>query len=67
MIYNLSTERRSGSRAAATSKIGHFVIIVNGFQSFTIITKCPILDVAAALDPPLILKFILEFMMGNWK
>ena len=53
MIYNLSTERRSGSRAAATSKIGHFVIIVNGFQSFTIITKCSILDVAAALDPPL--------------
>ena len=30
-----------------------FVIIVNGFQSLTIITKYSILDVAAALDPPL--------------
>ena len=31
----------------------HFGIIVNGFQPLTIITKCSILDVAAALDPPL--------------
>ena len=30
-----------------------FVIIVNGFQSLTIITKRSILDVAAVLDPPL--------------
>ena len=30
-----------------------FVIIVNGFQPLTIITKSPILDVAAALDSPL--------------
>ena len=30
-----------------------FVIIVNGFQPLTIITKCSILDVAAVLDPPL--------------
>ena len=30
-----------------------FVIIVNGFQLLTIITKCSILDVAAILDPPL--------------
>ena len=30
-----------------------FVIIVNGFQSLTIITKHSILDVAAVLDPPL--------------
>ena len=55
---------RGGSRAAATSKMERFVIIVNGFQSLTIITKrsiCrlllsvyySILDVAAALDPPL--------------
>ena len=29
------------------------MIIVNGFQPLTIITKCSILDVAAALDPPL--------------
>ena len=38
---------RGGSRAAATSKMEHFGIIVNGLQ-------CSILDVAAALDPPLI-------------
>ena len=44
---------RGGSRAAATSKMEHFVIIVNGLQPLTIITKRSILDVAAALDPPL--------------
>ena len=42
-----------GSRAAATSKIECFVIIVNGWKPLTIITKHFILDVAAALDPPL--------------
>ena len=45
---------RGGSRAAATSKMEHFVIIVNGFQPLTIITKHSILDVAAALDSPLV-------------
>ena len=45
---------RGGSRAAETSKMERFVIIVNGFQPF--ITKRSILDVAAALDPPLILQ-----------
>ena len=44
---------RGGSKAAATSKMERFVIIVNGFQPLTIITKRSILDVAAALDPPL--------------
>ena len=44
---------RGGSRAAATSKMERFVIIVNGFQPLTIITKRSILDVAAALDLPL--------------
>ena len=44
---------RGGSRAAATSKMERFVIIVNGFQPLTIITKRSILDVAAVLDPPL--------------
>ena len=47
---------RRRSRAAATSKMERFVIIVNGFQPLTVITKRYILDVAAALDPPL--KFI---------
>ena len=46
---------RDGSRTAATSKMELFVIIVNGFQPLTIITKCTILDVAAVLDPSLIL------------
>ena len=41
-------------RTAATSKMERFVIIVNGFQSLTIITKRSVLDVAAALDPPLV-------------
>ena len=44
---------RGGSRAAATSKMERFVIIVNGFQPLTIIIKRSILDVAAALHPPL--------------
>ena len=45
---------RGGSRAAATFKMERFVIIVNGFQPLTIITKRSILNVAAVLDPPLI-------------
>ena len=44
---------RGGSRAAATSKMESFMIIVNGFHQLTIITKRSILDVAVALDPPL--------------
>ena len=48
-----SASTRGGSRTAATSKMERFVIIVNGFQPLTIITKRSILDVAAALDPPL--------------
>ena len=31
-----------------------FLIIVNGGEPLTIITNCPILDVAAVLDPPLV-------------
>ena len=44
---------KGGSRTAVTSKMKHFVIIVNGYKSLTIITKRSILDVAAVLDPPL--------------
>ena len=44
---------RGGSKTAATSKMERFVIIVNGFQPLTIITKHSILDVAVVLDPPL--------------
>ena len=46
---------RGRSRAVAISKMKHFVIIVNGFQP--VITKGSILDVAAALDPPLPMFF----------
>ena len=44
----------AGSRPAATSKVELFVIIVNGFQPLTIITKSSTLDVATVLDPSLI-------------
>ena len=44
---------RGGSRTAPTSKMEHFVIIVNDWKPLTIITKSSILDVAAVLDPPL--------------
>ena len=56
IIFCLLTEPQTvkgGPRTAATSKMELFEIIVNGFQPLTIITKCSILDVAAALDPPL--------------
>ena len=45
---------RDISRASATSKMEHFVIIANDFQSLTIITKCSILDTEATVDPPLL-------------
>ena len=47
---------RGGNRTAATSKMECYVIIVNGQKPLTIITKRSILDVAAALDPPLRLQ-----------
>ena len=37
---------RGGSRTAATSKMELFVIIVNGWQALTSITKSSILDAA---------------------
>ena len=42
-----------------------FVIIVNGSQPLTIVTKRFILDVAAALDPPLL--FINTFSTNSNK
>ena len=45
---------RGGFRAAATSEMESFVIIVNGFQPLTIITKLSIVDVTAVLDQPLL-------------
>ena len=44
---------RGRFRIAGTSKMELFVIIFNGLQPLTTITKCSILGVAAVLDPPL--------------
>ena len=49
-----SKNGKGGSRTAATSKMEHFVIIVNGWKPLIIITKSSIFDVAAVLDPHLI-------------
>ena len=46
---------RGRSRTAATSKMEHFVIIVNSWKLLTIITKSSILDVTVVLDLPLVL------------
>ena len=51
---------KGGSRTAATSKMECFVIIANGWNPLTIITKHSILDVAAALDPPLVGSFSIK-------
>ena len=48
-----TAQNRGGSRTTATFKMERFVIIVNGFQPVTIITKNSTLDVTAVLDPPL--------------
>ena len=45
---------RGGCRAAATSKMERF----DGWKLLTIITKYSILDVTAALDPPLLINNI---------
>ena len=59
--YHVKTFSRGGSRTSATSKMGDFVIIVNGFQLLTIITKRSILDVATGLDPFLFSLLISRF------
>ena len=52
-MVNFNFYTRGGSRTAATSKVEHFVIIVNGWKPLTITAKSSVLDVAAVLDPPL--------------
>ena len=49
------------SRAAATSKMERFVIIVNDWKLLTIMTNHSILDVAAVLGPPLLLSIFPPF------
>ena len=52
---------RGRSRTVATSKMERFVILVNGFQPLTIITKRSILDVVVVLDPSLSPYQIISF------
>ena len=52
-VFTENSHVRGGSRAAGTFKMECFVIIVDGWKPLTIITKHSILNVAAALDPPL--------------
>ena len=54
--YILPMLIRGGSRTAARSKMERFVIIVKDWKPLTIITKHSLLDVAAALDPPLLIR-----------
>ena len=56
-LKNLGIVFRGGSRTAETSKMEHFVIMINGFQPLTIITKRSIKDVTAVLDSPLVLQY----------
>ena len=49
---------RGGFRAAATSKMERFAIIVNCFHPLTIITKRSILNAAVVLDPPLVIPWL---------
>ena len=62
-ILSKNLDIRGGSRTAATSKMERFVIIVNGWKSLTIITQSTILDVAGALEPPLITSTNLLFQL----
>ena len=41
----------------------HFVITVNGWKSLTVMTKSSILDVAAVLDPAVLVILLLNFML----
>ena len=50
-------------RLLQTSKMERFLIIVNGWKLLTIMTHSSILDVAAALEPPLIISTNLLFQL----
>ena len=53
MVRLIAIFSRFGSRTTAKSKVELFVMIVNGFQPLTVITKSSTLDVAVVLDPSL--------------
>ena len=52
-LSDLPDLSRGGNRTATTSKVELFAIIVNDFQSFTIITKSSTLDIVAVPDLPI--------------
>ena len=52
-MTQLAGEADADLRAAATSKMEWFAILVNDWKPLTIIIKCSIFDVAEALDTPL--------------
>ena len=60
MAIAVYIDTRGGSGAAAVSGMECLVTVVNGFQPLAIVTKHSILDVAAALDPPLDTKHSLS-------
>ena len=65
-MFTLIVKTTGGSRTAATSKMEHFVIIVNGWKPLTIITKRSILNVAAVLDLPLkTIKVLVKSIFTN--
>ena len=64
-MIQLAGEADADLRAAAASKMECFMILVNDCKPLTIITKCSILDVAAALDPPLGRKNPLQLIKIN--
>ena len=65
-MFTLIVKTTGRSRTAATSKMEHFVIIVNGWKPLTIITKRSILNVAAVLDLPLkTIKVLVKSIFTN--
>ena len=58
---------RDGSRAAATSRMECFVIIVNGWKPLSIITKHSILDVAASPRSAPALSVFFVFFFLNYR
>ena len=65
MLLRFKEYSETDLETAATFKPEPFVIIVNGFQPLIIITKSSILDVAAFLDPSLILVLLEDTILAK--
>ena len=57
---------RGGCRTAVTYKVELFVMIVNGFQPLSTITKSSTLDVAAVLDLSLISIVLYDIFLKKY-